>query len=111
MKCKICGKHITAERRKSYCSNECYLKSKIEERKKPKNERINPGAALKNKDVCKGCRYLLSGQGTDLKNTCNYAEVTGHSRIMVERANGGVKADSCICYEAGSRERKSKGAY
>ena len=97
MKCKICGKHITAERRKSYCSNECYLKRKIEERKKPKNERINPGAALKNKDVCKGCVYRCKFDNTHYM--CNYLEMTGNSRILIERANGGVQKDSCCCYE------------
>lgn len=98
MKCKICGKHITAERRKSYCSQECYLKSKVEERRKHKKEVEKPKAVLKSIEVCKGCKYLFKGQ-TELKNTCNYLEITGKSRTLIELEHGGVKSDSCCCYE------------
>lgn len=97
MKCKWCGARITAERRTVYCSNKCYQESRREEHKKTKEE-IKSGAVLKSVEVCKGCKYLLKGQ-TELKNTCNYLEITGHSRVLVEMEHGGVKADSCCCYE------------
>lgn len=110
MKCKWCGNRITEERRKVYCSNKCYQEARREEHRKHPEEKVKHPTVLKNKEVCKGCKYLLSSNA-EPKSVCNYLEATGHSRIMVERANGGVKADSCCCYDAGSRERKSKGAY
>ena len=97
MKCKFCGKRITAERRKIYCSNECYQESRREEHRKPKDEDKHK-STLKKKEVCKGCKYLLESQ-SDPKIVCNYMEATGRSRIIVELKHGGVKAGSCICYE------------
>lgn len=98
MKCKWCGKAITKERRTVYCCKECYQMARREESRKPKKEDVNSGAILKKKEVCKGCKPLCGGQ-TDLKNTCNYSDNEKRSRIVIERANGGVKSDSCCCYE------------
>ena len=92
---KMCGKEITAERRKSYCSEACYKKRKKEVRRKPKEY---DEVTLKNKGVCTGCVYRSKLETH--KYICNYLEIVGKSRVMVERENGGVKADSCICYKA-----------
>lgn len=64
---------------------------------------------FKNKKVCKGCKYRLgNGNGKLLEGTCNYCYETGKSRVMIEKANGGVKPDSCICYEKrGKPQRKA----
>jgi hypothetical protein len=54
---------------------------------------------MKNKKVCEGCIYLTGRHfHYQLRGTCSYLHETGHSRLMVERANGGYKTDSCICY-------------
>lgn len=54
---------------------------------------------MKNKEVCKDCKYLIVRTAScDLKGTCNYCVVNGRSRSSVEEANGGYKTDSCICY-------------
>ena len=45
---------------------------------------------------------------TDLRNACDYAETTGHSRLKVEIKNGGYRKDSCPCYEKGNRGRGKK---
>ena len=61
----------------------------------------------KNKEVCKGCKYLIRGVGlVNLTNTCNYISVTGHSRLLEEKLNGGYKTDACVCYEQSKRRRK-----
>lgn len=63
---------------------------------------------MKNPKVCKGCKYRMRAQSGEFKNVCNYIEITGRSRLVVERENGGYKTDSCICYEAGTRKRGGK---
>lgn len=64
---------------------------------------------MKNPGVCKGCKYFLARTwAPDLRNICNYIEVEGRSRLVVERENGGYKTDSCICYEAGTRKRRRR---
>lgn len=64
---------------------------------------------MKNIGVCKGCRHRATQSWiAALKNTCNYLENTGKSRLVIERENGGYKTDSCICYEAGPRRRRGK---
>lgn len=66
-------------------------------------------AVIKKKSVCKGCKYNVKHCTlTVFRNTCDYLAQTGHSRIVVERENGGVKADSCICYEAGRYQDHGK---
>lgn len=127
--CKWCNAEMTG-RKRMFCNENCRTKyfarkqqtemhrlleeqrkereaAEAEEAKKrcrkPKKEEEKPQAVLKSLDVCKGCKYLFKGQ-TELRNTCNYAEATGHSRIMIELEHGGVKADSCCCYEAKRKE-------
>lgn len=54
----------------------------------------------KDSSVCVGCKYRMSDKSTPyLSGTCNYLEVNNRSRLMIEKANGGYKTDSCICYE------------
>ena len=66
-------------------------------------------AVIKKKSVCKGCKYNVKHCTlTVFRNTCDYLAQTGHSRIVVERENGGVKANSCICYEAGRHQDHGK---
>ena len=57
---------------------------------------------IKNKSVCKGCKYVRENTHDSLeKHTCIYCIVNGKSRLLIEQKNGGYKKDSCICYEAG----------
>ena len=57
---------------------------------------------MKEKGVCNGCKYHLA-KFENLKDLCNYCEMTGRSRLVIERENGGYKKESCICYEAARR--------
>ena len=53
---------------------------------------------MKNKGVCDGCIYYKSLRDAPmLGRFCNYLEMEGRSRILVEQENGGIKKDSCIC--------------
>lgn len=62
---------------------------------------------MKNKNVCKGCKYLLDRQDLGLlKGACDYCASTGQSRVALEMQNGGIKKDSCICYDSGEKRRK-----
>jgi hypothetical protein len=64
---------------------------------------------MKNKSVCKGCKYyIVDCYPPIFKNSCDYLHQTGKSRIVVEMENGGVKANSCVCYEAGRYKRHGK---
>lgn len=64
---------------------------------------------MKNKSVCKGCKYYLKKSSTPFfNNTCNYIGKTGRSRLVVEMQNGGVKQDSCICFEARRKQSARK---
>jgi hypothetical protein len=66
---------------------------------------------MKNKGVCKGCKYYQKKSSMPIfNNTCDYMGQTGRSRLKIELDNGGVKKDSCICYEAGKRTRRAKNA-
>lgn len=61
----------------------------------------------KNKEICKGCKYLVRYDGlVNLRNTCDYIFMTGHSRLLQEEKNGGYQSDACVCYERGKRRRK-----
>lgn len=65
---------------------------------------------MKNKAVCIGCKYRMVGTTyCELKGACSYMEKTGHSRLKIERDNGGYKKDSCICYERKSERQQSGG--
>ena len=62
---------------------------------------------MKNKDVCIGCKYhVKTCTKVVFKNICDYAEMTGKSRLVKEMQNGGYKEDSCICYEKGRRKNR-----
>ena len=66
---------------------------------------------MKNKAVCKGCKYHMAGTTYPfLNNSCNYMDKTGHSRIKAELESGGYKKDSCICYEGKSKRQQSGGS-
>ena len=111
-KCGICGKLFEKYRPQSkYCSDECRNKGfdmKYSEWVQRKKEEGNHGrrtrkAVIKKKSVCKGCKYHIEKCQYHIFNgTCDYLTQTGHSRIVVEMEQGGVKADSCPCYEAGT---------
>ena len=59
---------------------------------------------MKNQKVCNGCIYHLErGEHFSFNNTCEYMTITGHSRLVFERQNGGCQTDSCICYKKGER--------
>lgn len=56
---------------------------------------------MKNKGVCKGCRYYKEHSTTpDYVGICDFLDMTGKSRIVIEMQNGGIEHDSCICYES-----------
>lgn len=61
---------------------------------------------MKDKGVCKGCKYYKEDSTTFGCSICDFLEMTGKSRIVIEIQNGGIKHDSCICYE----EKKRKNA-
>ena len=62
---------------------------------------------MKNENVCTGCKYLIKNEcSPNFKNLCNYSGATGHSRLSVERQNGGYKEDSCPCYDPKKTKRK-----
>jgi hypothetical protein len=42
-----------------------------------------------------------------LGKICDFANVTGRCRTIIERENGGIKHDSCICKETKAREKKA----
>lgn len=66
---------------------------------------------IKDSAVCKGCKYRISNNNSSimLRGSCNYLEMTGKSRLVIERANGGSKVDSCICYEKENKKVTAKG--
>lgn len=64
---------------------------------------------IKNISVCKGCKYFLENSSyTYLDKTCNFIEMTRKSRILIEKQNGGVKRDSCVCYEKKQRKKNNE---
>lgn len=122
--CVVCGRTFAANRHTTVCcSKECTKKrdnaqsnelhrrkrsaAKAAVRKKTKSlEESANEAAIKKQSVCKGCKYhITNGNVATFRNTCDYLEQTSKSRIVVEMENGGVKTDSCICYEAGRHKK------
>lgn len=62
---------------------------------------------MKNKGVCKGCKYFKEHDNIlALRNICEYAEKTGCSRLKIEQENGGYRKDSCVCYDAGKHRSR-----
>ena len=66
---------------------------------------------MKNSGVCKGCKYCVNAYNKALHGSCDYSGITGQSRTSVERANGGVKKNSCVCYEKGNYNQRRTDAY
>jgi hypothetical protein len=77
-------------------------------RNKEKAMKRKPKRTVKDKRVCEGCTYAMprSLGICDLRGACDYAEMTGHSRLKVELENGGFRTDYCPCYEKGERRRR-----
>jgi hypothetical protein len=64
---------------------------------------------MKDKGVCDGCKYHIvkdRSLSRQFDDTCQYLDVEGKSRLMVEMNNGGYRTDSCCCYEAGKTVRR-----
>ena len=135
--CVVCGKTFAAKRPTILCcsknctkkrdimsTQELHRKQRIaaktakENKNKTLAESANEAdkkcmkkkkAVIKKQSVCKGCKYYIKNCTLAVfRNTCDYLSQTGHSRIVVEMENGGVKADSCICYEAGRYRDRCK---
>jgi len=118
-KCIYCGNEYTPRtgNQKTCGAEECQykLKRKVcldiyyrkQEAAKKKARKI---VTVKKKSVCNGCKYLIPSNYTysELQNACDYAEMTGKSRLMIEMENGGYRKDSCPCYEKGNRGRGKK---
>lgn len=65
---------------------------------------------MKNKGVCEGCIYYKSLRDAPmLGKICDFASMTGKSRIVIERENGGIKHDSCICKDTSKGDKKKAG--
>ena len=62
---------------------------------------------VKDKGVCEGCEYFITyDQLNAFVGTCDYATLTGKSRLVKEMENGGFKKDSCICYKKGTYHKE-----
>lgn len=62
---------------------------------------------MKKKGVCNGCRYQVTYKNNNsFAFNCDYCEMTGRSRLVKEREEGGYKKDSCVCYE--KRKKKNR---
>lgn len=63
---------------------------------------------MKDKGVCDNCKYNVTRKNKDdQKWGCDYLCQEGHSRLLVERANGGYKTDSCCCKVEGKPRKQS----
>lgn len=107
--CVICGKEFLAYRPSmKYCCKKCQKQgqalkhSEWVAKQKADIAKRKKRCIIKDASVCKGCKYYITKcQYHIFTGTCDYLTQTGHSRIVVEMENGGIKADSCICYEKG----------
>lgn len=63
---------------------------------------------MKDRKVCEGCKYRIKKGDIFV---CDYCLETGHSRLMVEQANGGWQKDRCVCYEKGEHKNRGINAY
>ena len=116
-KCIYCGNEYTPRtgNQKTCGAEECQykLKRKVcldiyyrkQEAAKKKARKI---VTVKKNGVCDGCRYKIPSKYgySELQNTCDYAGMTGRSRLKVEMENGGYRQDSGPCYEKGKRGRR-----
>ena len=65
---------------------------------------------MKDKGVCDGCMYWKRLRDAPMLGMfCDFMEMEGQSRIIVEQENGGIKKDSCICKNTESRDKKKAG--
>lgn len=65
---------------------------------------------MKDKGVCEGCIYYKRMRDIPtLGCFCDFAEMTGKCRIVIERENGGIKHDSCICKVTNTKYKKGVG--
>ena len=65
---------------------------------------------MKDKGVCEGCMYHKSLRDTPMLGMfCDFAEMTGRSRMIIEQNNGGIKQDGCICKTEKTRKKKQVG--
>ena len=65
---------------------------------------------MKDKGVCEGCMYYrMLRDAPMLGMFCDFMEMEGQSRMIVEQNNGGIKHDSCICKTTKKREKKEAG--
>lgn len=65
---------------------------------------------MKDKGVCEGCMYYKKLRDTPMLDYfCDFLEMEGQSRIIVEQNNGGIKHDSCICKVTKTRDKKVVG--
>lgn len=116
-KCTICDKWYTpfTGNQITCGSEECKHELKLRQTRKkyykdrgtiPKEKATKK--TVKNKSVCKGCKYYIEKHTyCDLNGSCDYESQTGRSRLRIELDNGGYRTDACVCYVAGKRiERK-----
>ena len=99
---KTCGaEECQSKLKRKICLDVYYKNRELAKKKAPKI------STVKKKSVCKGCKYLIPDNYTytELRNCCDYAEMTGKSRVKIEMENGGYSKDSCPCYEKGKRGR------
>lgn len=69
---------------------------------------------MKDKGVCKGCVYNIppSAYSKEQRNGCNFCDLTGKSRLVIERKNGVEgRNDICICYKEKKRTKIKRDAY
>lgn len=100
---KTCGAEECKNKLKNKASLDAYFRNRaLTEKAMPKPRTV------KEDHVCKGCMYAIPQNFTDcdLRGTCDYARMTGHSRLKIEMENGGYRTDSCPCYEKGKWRRR-----
>lgn len=65
---------------------------------------------MKDKGVCDGCVYYKKYRDAPmLGKFCDFLAMEGQSRMIVEKNNGGIKHDSCICRSTKKTDKKEAG--
>ena len=104
MKCIYCNKPFKSRvRNQKTCGGEECKKQlnrdlgKIWQKKKTAaSVKEKPPETIKKQFVCKGCKYYTKFYGD---NICDYASQNNRCRSLIEKANGGIKTDTCVCYK------------
>lgn len=104
MNCIYCGKEFKPKvRNQKTCGGELCKQKLCAEAKRiwsANNRKSKPKEPTiiteKKAGVCRGCVYYKNHVNSKM---CDYLSMEGHSRLIVERENGGYKTDSCICYK------------